>query len=404
MAGPFEFLHIKRRTEGSSNELSFDVLDAARTDIDSQKRREARTHVGPKPSQGSYHGVAGTSTLSAVPEVERRKKARRAHLVRAWAAVIAVIVLVTGVGAFVGFQLHQDKQDFNGQYNALIERMVESDQMLLRIDEVMEKPLETAEIAFDKNSQQAESPNSTSYEAKISSPKDIENLEERIPGFKRELNAVMAESQRLKEFASSDRNRAALSQLQSAVEARLEMIASAGESLDIVVEAGKRMAAAKGIWQIVLKADGIAREAAELANSAGTEEAIRAAKARTEEARDLFIEAKDNLSSLEIGRPELDYSSEKAYVEKRVESLSAAIKTSDALLTNNRDAASKANAEYNSADKEAVSLAVKLPSSETEKIKRAYSDQINKIYVTYDNNKVAAATADSAIRSYLDGR
>lgn len=39
MAGVFDFLHLKRNTRGSSNELSFDVLDAARNDLDSKRRR-----------------------------------------------------------------------------------------------------------------------------------------------------------------------------------------------------------------------------------------------------------------------------------------------------------------------------------------------------------------------------
>ena len=76
MAGPFDHLHIKGRTAGTSNELSFDVLDAVRSEPSQKKARSVFIPSGPRQSQGSYTGVAGTSTLSAVPEVERR------HLVR----------------------------------------------------------------------------------------------------------------------------------------------------------------------------------------------------------------------------------------------------------------------------------------------------------------------------------
>ena len=78
MSGHFDFLHVKKNSAGSPNELSFDVLDAARSQLDGKKSRTSRGSLSTSPKQGSYHGVGSGSTLSAVPEVERRKKLLRA--------------------------------------------------------------------------------------------------------------------------------------------------------------------------------------------------------------------------------------------------------------------------------------------------------------------------------------
>ena len=407
MSGPFEFLHIKRRTEGSSNELSFDVLDAARTDIDNRKKHGSRVPIGPKPSQGSYHGVAGTSTLSAAPEVERRKRARRAHTARVWAIAVVAIATLVGVGVYLGVQFHQDKMDFNGQYRALVDRLVEIDKTLVKVDALMERPLEAAGELYSyeeaRASDETPSQGSASALGFSSSPEgeEVEGVLNSFPSLKRELNSVSAESQRMKELAANDADLAALSQVKVAAEARLSMVSVGGEALELVIGAGKRMARANAEWEKVLEADSIARDAAEMANSAGTEEATRIAKNETEKARGLFMEAKEGLTALERGNPAIDYSAEKKYVEKRIESLSAALKTSEALLSNNREAAEKANNEYNAADREAVALAMKLPPSEKKKVEEAYGRSLKEVSRNYDDVRAVAANADSSIRSYL---
>jgi hypothetical protein len=51
VAADFDHRHLKRNTAGSSNELSFDVLDAARSGMDTQK--------------GSARRVSGSSTFTS---------------------------------------------------------------------------------------------------------------------------------------------------------------------------------------------------------------------------------------------------------------------------------------------------------------------------------------------------
>ena len=145
MAGPFDHLHIKGRTAGTSNELSFDVLDAVRSEPSQKKARSVFIPSGPRQSQGSYTGVAGTSTLSAVPEVERRKRARRNRTIRVWAIAIVVVVVLASAAGYAGYRLYQDRAHFTGQYNELIMRFTDIDKTMVRIDALMRDPLNSVE-------------------------------------------------------------------------------------------------------------------------------------------------------------------------------------------------------------------------------------------------------------------
>lgn len=400
MSGPFDFLHIKRRTVGSSNELSFDVLDAARDGVDSKKGHGSRVVAGPKPSQGSYHGVAGTSTLSAAPEVERRKKARRAHTRRIWVMAVIAVVTLVGAAGYFGYTYYQTKVDFNGKFNVLIERFVDIDKKLVDVDALMKNPLamiggttsskDEQETTSDENNKEA-SELATDYSGLFTS-------------MKRELNAITAEAQAMKKQASNDEEKSSLSQLESASNARINMIFCAEEAFEIAENANVRVERTKKAWDKVMSADEMARTAAEEANEAGTEEATIEARTITESSRELFIEAQGDLQAIGDDNPKVSFENERAYIEKRVESLDAAIKTANALLSNNKEGAISANNEYNAADKEAASLAANLPSSEEEKVARAYKIQLEKISAEYENHRSTASTADSAIRAYLNGR
>ena len=460
MTGPFDFLHIKRRTAGSSNELSFSVLDAACEDQDAHKQRNARI-VGPKPSQGTYQGVTGTATFSSAPEVERRKRARRAHSLRiGFMAVLAVAVLI-GAGAFFGYRFYQDKMDFTGRYASMIAHFADIDKQLVEVDSFMENPL----TLIDQDAVSRESPsngsgnlgatgssdssassvgdassrnssisgNASDSQGTVSGAQDgatarstssangggttgesrdttsnmgylakpAADVFDNFPSMKRELNAIVAQTGAMWDSAQKNEDSAALSQLELASVARLDMISAAEEAAGIAKTATTRVGQVNTAWNTVLEADSLARDATEKANGAETEQDTIEARKMTESARGLFQEARDVLATQEAFKPRIDFSDERAYLEKRIESLDAAIRTANALVSNNRDGAQSANEAYNAADRTAAALAEKLPASEAAKTAEAYREQLEEIGATYEEHRAGASTADSAIRSYL---
>ena len=400
MTGPFDFLHIKSRTVGSSNELSFDVLDAARTDADDQEKRNARSSAGIKPSQGSYHGVMGTSTLSAAPEVARRKQVRRAHTRRIWLIAFVAIIALAGTGAYFGYLYYQGKSNFGGRFNTLIDGLTEIDKTIVEVDVLMQDPLKM----IDLNASSDASSGEPGGKEKSGLSPEAQQALNKIPSLKRELNAIAVEARQLKETASLDEERAALSQVEAAAIARENMFQSSEEALEVAKQAAARVVSTNNAWNKVLKADEMARGAAEVANEANTEEATLEARRQTESARTLFVEAKEDLESIETERPRVSFSAEKTYIDKRTQSLEAAVKTANALLANNREGAVSANNAYNEADKEAAALAHNLPSSEGMQVVQVYEKQLETAIEAYNENRASAATADSSLRSYLEGR
>ena len=376
MSGPFDFIHLKgQKSNGSPNELSFDVLDAAKSDKKTMKRGQ-QAPTAPKPSQGTYHGVSDSSTLSAIPEVERRKKVRRNRSMRIGVLVAVLAVVVLGAAGYFGYKFYQEKVDFNGHYHSIIDRLVTIDQTLVEIDSLMKDPL---------NADQAS---------------NREKMLDAEPRLVRELNEIHAEIEQMKDDARGDADLAALSSALSATDARQSMVKSAEEAFTRSNHANTQMDKAMTAWSKVLEADKAAREATLTANDAANESQVKAARELTEKAVTLLKEAKEGLQTV-AGETGANYKSEITYIDKRIEALEYALKTSDAILKNDRAAAMANNSSYNAADAEAAELAVELKTSPASKVMLAYENEMLSVVEDYGEARQAAATADSAIRAYL---
>ena len=90
---------------------------------------------------------------------------------------------------------------------------------------------------------------------------------------------------------------------------------------------------------------------------------------------------------------------ELGYIDKRIESLEAAVKTSDALLENDRAAAIAANDSYNAADRAAAELARNLPASISDQVKAQYADELAQKEGAYATARSTAIAADAALRA-----
>lgn len=377
MAGSFDFLHIKRHTAGSSNELSFDVLDAARSQLDASTQKGSKLAKTPGPSRGSYHGVAGTSTLSAVPEVEKRKKKRHARIVRTW--VIGVLLAVVAVGAvsFAAYSFYQSKIDFEERYRSLVADLAEVDESLVKIDTLMVDPL-----ANDNTSLQAEASSRATW------------IGERLDTLSKNVEASIP-------YAVSDEDKVALTQLNAGIEGRKKMLSSARSAIQIADAQAQELAVAASTWNKVLDADQLAREASASANNASTDETTEAAKEKTREALNGFEAAKSELENITYRHEKIDLSAQINYLDKRIEALNYAIATSDALVAGDRESAVSNNDAYNSADQEAARMALDLPLMLDEQITVVFEQEIEPHVKSYNDARDAVLEADADVRAYL---
>lgn len=378
MAGSFDFLHIKRRTAGSSNELSFDVLDQLSAEAGA-KAKAAKAPRGPKASQGSYHGVAGSSTLSGQAEVERRKRARRNHRLRLQVLGVIVLVALVGVGVYAGVKFHEEQADFTTRIDALVERLSAVDETLVEVDAMMADP---ASAEWE--------------DARAAVVKDA-------PALTTELARIRSDAGSLLSSSLDDQDDLALRQLAEAAHARTDMLSAAVKAFGDVDEAQRQVAAANSVWNAVLTADQLAREATSEANRATTQDSTRQSLEKTREALGGINGALGELRDL-ARTYGADFSEQEAYLEKKAEALGYAIATSEALLAGDRDAATSANDSYNEADAGAAKLAEALPPSIGGIIQASFDAVIAADQGVYQEARSRAIQTDSTIREYLSTR
>ena len=385
MPGIFDFLHIKERTAGSSNELSFDVLEQKSAEADGKASRGVKAGLGvapasaaktPKASKGTYHGVAGTSTLSGQAEVEKRKKARHTYRIRAWvvAGVVAVVAIVAG--AFLLSGIHNAQEDQTERINDLVERVKQADEEIIEIDALMADPLDEGKAEARTKALAA------------------------IPQLTTDLNRVSVDAQTLAGLPLDNNSKVVVDQLGKAAQARNGMMATAAEAFRLSSETAEQVSRANRVWSDVLNADQQAREAISAANKATTPEATSQALEMTRSALGGFSAAREELQEMSALHG-ISFAAQEAYLSKRVEALDRAVETSEALLAGNRDAASAANDAYNEADAEAARLAQDLPPSIGGIVKERFERDMTVLQERYNEARDRAIETDSVIRQYL---
>lgn len=378
MAGPFDHIHIKRNTHGSSNEISFDVLDAARDDQSTARPKQPTVMISAREGQGSYHGVSGSSTLSGQEEVERRKRRRRTRLVVLWALAIACVVAVVAV-AVLSVQRHfADVRTFDERLESLVAALVEVDDQLAEIDTLMDDPVSEGASA-----------------ARAEAVGAMPSLRERIAGIREDALSAAP-------LALGDQDSIVLAQIDEACAAREDMLAAAEAAFGVSGQMEGASARLNSVWNDVLASDQAAREASQHANSAATEGQIASAREETLAAQDLL---KANLGEMQLIAQEnqrINLSLQLEYLQVRIESLDYALATADAFIAGDREQAKAQNDLYNEKDAQAVAIAESLPLSPDTIVEESFDPALAGFVDNYGQARNRAIAADSVIRARVD--
>ena len=157
----------------------------------------------------------------------------------------------------------------------------------------------------------------------------------------------------------------------------------------------------KGRFVVIgIAADGLAREAADIASSA-TSADMQASTEKSQQAIESFSKAKTALQNAEQLFPQLDLSAYMSYIDKRLEAQGYAIESNDALIDRDTQAATEHNDAYNNAERQAGELAEKLPEDPDELVVEAFDSKTASSREMYENARSQAQSADAFIRDYL---
>ena len=461
MAGVFDFLHLKRNTKGSSNELSFDVLDAARNDLDSKKRKGSRfviptpqtvKPVAPKtpntnetasmpeptrepkppkppkrpkqPKPQKEEKVARKREQKEAKREEKRKQKERKKL-------NSTKLLDTSTNQSVKPSRgtsHGVKKNASLSTVPEVERRKKSRQARrVRIGIIAAAFVMVAigvgvffgyqyyqgRVAYENryaemvNCISDVDKNLVELEAILAkSPtdvtdEDVAKIEELVPQVKDGLQRVAPQIDVLAKEATREKDVMALEYADSAVKGRLDMVGYVERLSGLYAKANKASAEANESWSSVGSADQLARESVSEANAAATEEALNASKEKTQQAIEHIGEARKTLEDVAAVYEGVNFSAQISYLDKRKEALEHEVLVNEALIAGDRQKAIDENEAYNTADEEAVRIASSLPASPAAQARSSYDAKILATRDSYKDTREEVTRADANIRSYL---
>lgn len=439
--------HIKRHTAGTSNEISFSVLDAAKQALDGEEVEPAKRPplfgrislftlpgrrkkpiatpkkarglhlstgdfvsvdgedvpvsfgvIGPDAASGaggilersSAAGAAtGTRTASASPSAIARKPARspEEEIARRKARRRLSRIVGVSVVAVVSVALLAAGGVYlykeQQSHQENVGQLDEALGLVSQADETLHVLDEVVQNPFAEGSAEKRA-----------------TLEKQIG----QTSAVLDEADEKARAASVDlrasRDKEAANQTVAAIVARRSLLEAGSQLVSLSAAAQQATTLVDEAWAYLLEADELAREAAALVVET-TPENVQASKDKTNEAIAALQAARTSLDDAKIAFDAADLSDVAAYIDKRVEALGYALASDDAFLARNKEEAAAQNDAYNAADAEAAALAQGLPDAPSSLVSDAYESAATELVNAYSTARSQAGTADAFILDYL---
>lgn len=192
----------------------------------------------------------------------------------------------------------------------------------------------------------------------------------------------------------------AANQALSAISGREVMLENAEVIIDEAQGATAASEDATAAWDKVLEADSAAREAALLVTET-TNDNIKASSEKLKEAQKLFEEAEGAYATVASEYALLDVSPYQEYIAKRIEALKHALASNEALLDRNKEDAQKENDAYNKAETAAAKMAEKFASNPTQFITDTFVETTQEARDAYNKARSDVGSADAFLRDYL---
>lgn len=423
--------HIKRNTEGTSNEISFSVLDAAKNRLDgadgkhsspfgsvplftlpgrkksvstpskgeglalkqsaeqsskgSSSRRQKRQAKAARAKENRHVASSKNAARASTADLVAARKARRRRGKFLTIAAIAVAACVAiGSLGWWGYNEFTAQQQSKASLQDAFSSLQAVDDELTEIDEYMTRIGDGEAMSF-------------SFDEVDGFASRLEKDEGQV---KSSLAAASDEAQEALSSNDSAQTGNVSEQSDTAISSRGQMFSSGKNVIARLQVTLQTKEKATSAWQQLLAGDTAAREAASLVVNA-TEENIAASTEKANEAIDLFGKSLDLFTSASLLYPKADFSAYTSYLNKRIEAQGYAIASNDALASKDTATAVEQNDLYTRADEEATALAEKLPEDPIAALSDLFETDTQDDRDAYGEAQVAARAADAFISDYL---
>lgn len=410
---PQHALHIKSHTHGSSNEISFSVLDAAREARDAAERdRRDGSTAGKVPlftlgSSRKPHATPTKGQSIVIPEGVPRQRSAAPSLAASAAAevdrrafriipVVVVICVLLALALTVGqtlLSVRTQQDGLRGSLNENISAITNCDETLIPFDTlVMEQ--------YDKNrlSSSATGRKSPSFDDLSEGYRQV--VADIAPA-RAQLEESMEAIEALQPTLTDNDAKEAASQALTAARARLSMLDDGVAIIEQSLMATEAFVDARSGWREIIDADAAAREATALLDPM-SEENVRASMEKTNEALAHLNEAQELFSDAQGDYPGLDLAAFDSYVSKRIEAQQAALSADQAYLDRDKEALAQENERYNGLEAEAAQLAQELGDGDPDQlVADRFYGSIADYVSAYEAERLKAGNADTFLRDYL---
>lgn len=229
---------------------------------------------------------------------------------------------------------------------------------------------------------------------------DWEALQPQLDQALSDLAAARQDVEAVQEKLVDARDKEAANRALIAANARVNMISAARDLMEEAVPGRSVQQATEESWARTLEADGLARDAAAALGSM-SKDTVSQSMALSEQALAAFTEARDDLDAAAAAYPQADFSAFVSYLNLRIDSQYAAIASDKAYLARDKTAMADQNTRYNELDARAAEAAQALEGDPTGVVGPLYATAAADATAAYSSERLQAGDADAFLRDYL---
>ena len=418
-------LHLKGGTQGTSNEISFSVLDAKKQaqggddfggesqlgkialfslpgtkSVSSTPTKASGLHLstGEFVSSGSSESCAtglscatkGSTSSGAAdskpkaeprelsPEEKAARKKTRRRVFSGVAAVAIIGALAFGVYSVASqyYDEYLSNQSAQEVLTASLSAVVEADGALSQLDGSLENLLGDESLAA------------------------MQEVKGKLNAVTTSLDKAQVLAVRSKSNSTDKEDIAAAQAALDAIAARRTMLVAGRSIIDESLSAHEAIETLQGAWGYLLQADNLTREAVKAAGSLTNDE-LTQATAEAQEALTAFETAKASFALADNAYDELDFSSYMTYADTRIDALYHFIASCAAVIEEDVDSATPENKQYNDLDAKAVQMAAGFPQDISTLVTDKFMEAIKQPVASYTEAVKSTAALDTQLREYL---
>ena len=394
-------MHIKKQTQGTSNEISFSVLDAINEEQPNVESNSPRTVSGlgkisvftlpnkqgndsaasasglgmsRKPRSSATRVVGGAATLGPASEIMVRKQRRRAVKLLNVAAVLALLGVLVFAGARFANSFMERQTQNQSAIDEAISFLEQTDEAFVALDQAIAAPAKSDQASYDKIIEDLNAVSSLLDRAANSAEKVVNARENDT--LVETASAVKASALARKDLIEKGRT-------------VLVQSAAAKSATELVEQA----------WDKTLQADAYVRDATVLVED-DTRSNIEASTGLINKALEDFQEALVLVRQAEAAYPRADLSALEEYLETRSAAQQNALVSNASLLEGDRAGAESNSAAYNENEEAAARIASSMPENPAQPIIDRYAEIGGASDAAYQDARAQVARADAAVRDY----